>query len=94
MASMFIKHRVADFSAWKPHFDEHETARKEFGATAHSLHRDADDPNLVVVAFRVDDIARAKEFTASPDLKVAMERAGVVGAPEFWFTEDVEDKHY
>ncbi len=94
MASMFIKHRVADFSTWKPVFDEHETARRDFGATAHSVHRDADDPNVVTIAFRVASIARAREFTASPELRAAMERAGVVGPPEFWFTEDVEDKHY
>ncbi len=94
MASMFIKHRVADYGKWKPAFDEHETARKEFGATAHSLHRDADDPNVVIVAFHVDDIARAKEFAASPDLRAAMENAGVQGQPEIWFADDVEDKHY
>lgn len=94
MASMFIKHRVADFGKWKPAFDEHEPARRQFGATAHSVHRDAADPNVVIVAFRVEDLARAREFVASEDLKAAMENAGVVGAPEFWFTEDVEDKRY
>ncbi len=40
------------------------------------------------------DIARAREFVASDALRAAMERAGVVSPPEFWFTEDVEDKHY
>ncbi len=94
MASMFIKHRVADFGTWKPAFDEHEPTRREFGATAHSLHRDADDPNVVVIAFRVGSIARAREFVASDELRAAMERAGVVEEPEFWFAEDVEDKSY
>jgi len=94
MASMFIRHRVADFGKWKPVFDEHEPARREAGATAHSVHRDAADPNVVILAFRVDDLARAREFVASEELRAAMERAGVVGPPEFWFTEDVEDKHY
>jgi hypothetical protein len=94
MASMFIKHRVADFGRWKPAFDEHETARREFGATAHSVHRDADDPNVIVIAFRVASIARAREFVASDELRAAMERAGVEDPPEFWFTEDVEDKSY
>ncbi len=94
MASMFIKHRVADFGKWKPVFDEHEPARRQAGATAHSLHRDADDPNVVIIAFRVEDIARAKEFVASDDLRAAMEQAGVVGPPEFWFAEDIEDRSY
>jgi len=94
MASMFIKHRVADFGKWKPVFDEHELTRREAGATAHSLHRNADDPNVVTITFHVDDVARAREFVASPDLRAAMERAGVEGHPEIWITEDVEDKRY
>ena len=94
MASMFVRHRVADFGKWKTVFDDHEGFRRQNGITAHSLHRDADDPNVVVIAFRVQDIARAKEFTASQDLRAVMEEAGVVGPPEFWFVEDVEDKAY
>jgi quinol monooxygenase YgiN len=94
VASMFIKHRVADFAKWKPVFDDHEGTRRESGVTAHSVHRDADDPNVVIIAFRVGSIARAREFVASPDLEAAMERAGVVGPPEIWFTEDIEHKNY
>ncbi len=94
MASMFIRHRVADFGRWKSVFDDHEGTRAGFGATSHSLHRDADDPNVVIIAFRVQDIARAKEFTSSDELREAMQRAGVQGQPEFWFAEDVEDKTY
>jgi hypothetical protein len=94
MASMFIKHRVADYGKWKPAFDEHETARRQAGATGHSLHRSTDDPNVVTATFHVDDVARAREFVASPDLRAVMERAGVQGQPEIWITEDVEDKHY
>ncbi len=94
MASMFIRHRVADFGKWKRVFDDHEGTRKQFGATAHSLHRDADDPNVVIIAARVADIARAKEFITSQDLRETMQQAGVVSQPEFWFAEDVEDKTY
>ena len=42
MASMFIKHRVADFDAWKPIFDEHEATRVREGTSGHSLHRDVE----------------------------------------------------
>lgn len=94
MASMFLKLRVAEFDKWKPVFDEHEAARKEYGFTTHSLHRDADDPNLVIVALRVTDIARAKQFVSSETLRAAMERSGVQGPPEIWFAEDVEEKCY
>ena len=94
MASIFVRHRVADYAKWKPIFDEHETVRREHAITGHSLHRDSNDPNLLVIALRLRDMGRAKEFAASEDLRQTMQRAGVQGPPEIWFTEDVEDKKY
>ncbi len=94
MASMFIKHRVADYAKWKTVFDEHEALRIEHGTVGHSLHRDADDPNIIIIAFRVSDLNRAKEFASSDELRSAMERAGVLGPPEIWFADDVEEKRY
>jgi len=91
---MFVKLRVADFAAWKPVFDELEPTRRQAGFTAHSLHRDAEDPNVIIIAYRVGDIAHAREYASSQDLRQAMQRAGVQGPPEFWFAEDVEDKTY
>jgi hypothetical protein len=94
MASVFIRHRVADFAKWKPYFDDHESTRREGGATAHSLHRDTEDPNMVTIALKVKDISRAKEFTRSDELRSVMQKAGVQGPPEIWYTEDLEDKSY
>ena len=94
MASVFIKHRVADYARWKPVFDEHETARRAAGLTAHGLHRGTDDPNVVIIAFRAADLSKAKQFASSDDLKSAMARAGVQGPPEIWFADDVEEKRY
>jgi hypothetical protein len=94
MASVFVRHRVRDYAAWKTVFDEHESARKEYGMTGHSLHRDASDPNMLMIAIRVNDIARAQEFAQSDTLREAMMRAGVEGMPEIWFTEDLEEKRY
>lgn len=94
MASMFIKFRVADYARWKAVFDEREGARREYGFTAHGVHRDADEPNVIIIAFRVRDMGRAKEYAASDSLRAAMEQAGVQGPPEFWFAEEIEDKRY
>ncbi len=94
MATMFLRFRVADYAKWKPVFDEREGARRESGFTAHGLHRDADEPNVIILAFRVRDLGRAREYAASDALRSAMEQAGVQGSPEFWFAEDIEDKRY
>ena len=91
---MFVKLRVADFAAWKPVFDELEPTRRRAGFTAHRLHRDAEDPNVIIIALRASSLPRAQEYAQSDSLRDAMTRAGVEGQPEFWFTEDVEDKSY
>jgi hypothetical protein len=94
MASMFVRHHVKDFATWKPSFDEHETERKRYGLTGHSLHHQTGDPNDITIAFRATDVKRAKEFAQSEDLRSAMQRAGVEGPPEVWFLEDLEEKKY
>ena len=94
MASMFLRLRVADYAKWKPVFDERERARREQGFTGHSLHHAAGDANDIIIAFRVNDLYRAKQFANSEDLRTTMQRAGVEGPPGFWFAEDIEDKSY
>ena len=94
MASMFIKARVASFDAWKPIFDEKEAARRDATVTGHSVHRNSDDPNIVTVAFRVNDLARARAFIESDDMRQTMLRAGIEGPPDIWFADDVEEKTY
>lgn len=89
MASMFIRHRVADFARWKEGFDQHQPVRERYGVSASSVHRDVDDPSIVIVAAKFSDSRRAKEFAGSPDLRAAMEQAGVEGPPEIWIAEDV-----
>jgi hypothetical protein len=94
VASVFVKHRVADYDAWKKVFDEHQPVRAGIGATGHTVCRAEGDPNTVIIALRVKDLARAHEFTASDDLREIMQKAGVQGPPEFWYAEDMEDKDY
>jgi len=94
MASMFLKLAVADFDTWKKIFDENEAARRDATITGHSVHHDSDDPNVAIVAFRVNDIARGRAFAGSDDLREIMQRAGAKGPPEIWFADDVEEKTY
>lgn len=94
MYSLFVRHHVQDYAKWKPVFDQHEVARREYGITSYSLHRDFNDRNTIIIALRATDLKKAQEFVESPTLREAMERGGVQGQPEFWFTEDIEDKRY
>ncbi len=90
MVTMFVRHKVNDYANWKRAYDEFASVRKGKGVTAASVHRDAKDPNTIIVTHRFKDMNAATAFANSEDLKSAMMKAGVSGPPEFWFAEDIE----
>jgi heme-degrading monooxygenase HmoA len=94
MSLLVVHHRVRDFDAWKPVFDEHEGSRREHGALHHWVYRTVDDPNDVVVAVEFRSENDARGFVGDPSLREAMERAGVEGEPQIQFRELVETRDY
>jgi hypothetical protein len=88
MTTVFVRHRVADYDAWKAAFDEHGSVRREYGLVDNGLLRDEDDANMVTIQLDTDDSGRAREFLASDSLREAMEGAGVVSEPEVWIAND------
>jgi heme-degrading monooxygenase HmoA len=87
MALLLIFHRVADYDAWREVYDS-VADRPEFsGITSESVHRMVDDPNNVLVLHYFDSADQARAFTTLPELKDAMQRAGVQGEPRFEFYE-------
>ncbi len=87
MTLAIIHHKVRDFSVWKSSFDNHKSAQTVAGMTNSRVFQSAEYPNEVTILFDVADIARAKEFAASAELKTAMQGAGVVVAPSFHYLE-------
>lgn len=86
MASyMLIRHKVRDFSVWKPGYDAHLPRRVEAGLTEAHLLRGAHDPNEVVILFRAADLGRAQAFVESADLRETMQKLGVVDRPDIHF---------
>jgi hypothetical protein len=87
MTTMITMHQVANYDEWRPNFDKHEAKQKEAGLSNPRVYRLAESPNTLALFFDVADRQKAEAFTRSPDLKSVMERAGVVGKPEFLFTD-------
>ena len=94
MPTMIVKHRVANFEAWKKVFDGMEGTRRQHGWSAHEVYRDATDPNLVVIVNHMATAAGAKEYGGSPALREAMQTAGVLGPPEITVLDDADAKRY
>jgi hypothetical protein len=81
MALMVVHHNVRDYAEWRPVYDAHEASRVGAGITNGRVYRKAEDPNDLVILLDVADVARARAWASGEDLKTAMRKAGVVGAP-------------
>jgi len=82
---MIARHKVSNFAKWKASYEEHDSLRLANGIHSYVIARGLEDSNTVMVAVKVDDIAKAKAFAKDPSLKTAMKKSGVVGAPSFRF---------
>jgi hypothetical protein len=91
MGLVIVRHKVKDFASWKKAFEDHAPGRGSAGFSNARLFRSADDPSEVVILFDTDDIAKAKQFVSSPDLKSAMSAAGVVDKPDVFVLTDAND---
>jgi len=89
-ATMFVRHEVNDYDHWKSVYDSIADFRSDMGVTGASVHRDAQEPNIVVITHRFGSMDEAMAFANNEQLKAGMQEAGVAGPPEFWFAEDVE----
>jgi heme-degrading monooxygenase HmoA len=88
MASMMVQHTVKDFAVWKKVYDSNVGLRTSNGEISNQVYRDAKDPNKLTVMFKWNSLANAQKFAQSPELKAAMEKAGVVGAPTMYFLNE------
>lgn len=76
-----VTHKVANFAKWQAAFEEHDSARLANGLHKYIIGRGLMDTNMVLVAMKADDIAKAKAFSKDPSLRKAMQKGGVTGAP-------------
>lgn len=85
MASMLVQHKVKDFNEWKKVYDSVFDLRKSNGELSDSIYRDASDPNSLTIMFKWDSLENAQKYAQSPELKEAMQKAGVDGQPKISF---------
>ena len=84
MATLFVRHPVANYPEWRRVYDSIAPMQKAGGVVADSVYQAVDDPNDVTVTNDFATIEAARAFASSPDLKAAMEKAGVSGPPTIW----------
>jgi hypothetical protein len=80
--TILISHEVKDYDTWKKGFDSDEVNRKNAGMKVTGLYRALDKPNVVTLTVEAPSAEAANKFLTNPDLKAAMEKVGVISAPE------------
>ena len=83
--NMTVHLKVKDYDLWRTGYDSREKNRNSVGITNGRVFRRAEDPNDVMILQDVADVAKARTWLASDEMKSAMEKSGVVGKPNVRF---------
>ena len=86
MATLFVRHDVADFGTWKQAYEAFNPERESMGVTGHGVYQAEDNPNNVTIYHHFESMDAAKSFMESERLREIMMEAGVRGEPDIWFT--------
>jgi hypothetical protein len=87
---VLVMHKVTDWDAWKKTFDSHKQVRMDNGLTDRIIATDLNDNHMVSAVFAISDMAKAKAFMASKELKDKMTEAGVEGPPTIFMYNVVQ----
>ncbi|HEY4112375.1 hypothetical protein [Puia sp.] len=81
-----VTHKVADYAKWLSAYEADDPQRSAAGLHKYVIGRGLVDSNMILIAMKADDSAKALAFGDSPGLKEAMKKAGVIGAPTHYMT--------
>ena len=87
MTTLSIHLKIAEYPKWRAAFDALDPVRRQFGQTGYSVFRSASDPLELTVHTQWPSLEQARAYAISPDLKSALQQAGVVSQPEVAFLE-------
>jgi quinol monooxygenase YgiN len=93
MVHVLVRHKVSDYNRWKEAFDSHLNTRKRAGETGFRLFHNEEDPRDITLLLDWETVEEARKFINSEELRDAMAKAGVVGAPEVLYLEDARSVH-
>ena len=85
MATLFVRHTVADYATWRRIFDAFAPTQDALGVTDKAVYQSAENANDITVTHEFATLEAARAFASSHELKAAMHDAGVTSAPTIWF---------
>ncbi len=91
--SLFMRFQVKDYASWlHPNPADVDRNMRSAGAVAYSLHRNADDPNMLIIRFQFADGTALKSFVAWMEALPGEDKnfGALPGTLEMWVGEDVQ----
>ena len=76
-----IQHPVADYDTWRQVYDALLPKREAAGMLSARVLQAPDDPNTIILIQEFETLEGAQALFSSPDLKAAMQSAGVTAPP-------------
>ena len=83
MVTLLLTHEVKNIPERKEVYDAGEPLRQQAGVKVNGVYTSTDNPNYVTIIAEAQNVEAVHGFMTHPDLKVYMEKAGVIGMPEF-----------
>ena len=81
MGVIAVQITIKNFDQWRLVFDRVKPLRDKAGITNARVYRGATNQNEVLVWNEASDDAKAREAIDGPEIRSAMEEAGVMGPP-------------
>ena len=85
LPAVLVTHSVADFDSWLVGYNAADEIRLTHGIIGHAANRSLDDPSLAIIYHQAESFDALRSFLANPDLRAAMEAAGVTSPLEATF---------
>jgi quinol monooxygenase YgiN len=82
MPTLAAQITIGDSAKWRPVFDKNKHLRDKAGLMNVRVYRDADNPKELIIWSETSDAAKAREALNGPEIRSAMQEAGVVGPPK------------
>jgi hypothetical protein len=86
MVTLFVRHAVEDYAAWRKAYDAFAPVQQANGVMAEAVYQAVDNPNDVTVTHEFATLEAAHAFGKMEELRKAMQAGGVVGTPTVWAT--------
>ena len=94
LPGVIVSHGVEDYGAWRIVYDGFDDYRKRTGIIGHAVNQELGSPNRVIIYHQAEDLGALRTLASSTELKDAMKRGGVAGAPDIRFVEVADFANY